>query len=72
VHAAGLRDVPLAKLREAFGREAAKAQDLVGAKFAVARTAKLPKDWRSDARRVGPLPTGLFEVVRFKDQDLAH
>lgn len=72
VHAAGLRDAPLAKLREAFIREATKAQDLVGAKLPVAETAKLPKDWRAEARRVGPLPSGLFEIVRFKDQDLAH
>jgi ring-1,2-phenylacetyl-CoA epoxidase subunit PaaC len=72
VHAAGLRDVPLAKLREAFGREAAKAQDLVGAKFSVAMAVTRPTGWRTDARRVGPLPAGLFEVVRFKDQDLAH
>ena len=72
VHAAGLRDVPLAKLREAFIREATKAQDLVGTKFPIAKTAKLPKEWRTEARRAGPLPAGLFEVVRFKDQDLAH
>ena len=31
-----------------------------------------PAEWRDDARRVGPLPDGLFEVVRFKDAELAH
>jgi 1,2-phenylacetyl-CoA epoxidase catalytic subunit len=72
VHAAGLRDVPLAKLREAFIREVTKSQDFIGTTLSVPTAAGLPKDWRRDARRVGPLPAGLYEVVRFKDQDLAH
>jgi 1,2-phenylacetyl-CoA epoxidase catalytic subunit len=72
VHAAGLRDVPLAKLREAFIREVTKSQDFIGTALSVPAAAALPKDWRRDARRVGSLPAGLYEVVRFKDQDLAH
>lgn len=72
VHAAGLRDVPLAKLREAFVREAAKAKELVDPSVKLSRRATVPREWRADARRVGPLPDGLFEVVRFKDPALAH
>lgn len=28
--------------------------------------------WREAARRMGPLPASLFEVIRFKDPELAH
>ena len=72
VHKAGLRDVPVTKLREAFVREVAKAKDAVGASVKVPKTVKMPKDWRADARRLGALPEGLFEIVRFKDPSLAH
>ena len=72
VHKAGLRDVPVAKLREAFVREVAKAKVAAGASVKVPKTVKMPKGWRADARRLGAVPEGLFEVVRFKDPGLAH
>ncbi|MEX2454891.1 MAG: Phenylacetic acid catabolic protein [Rhodospirillaceae bacterium] len=72
VHAAGLRDVPLKSLREAFAQEAAKSVKLLGSPVKQAKSAKFVKDWRGDARRFGPMPDGLFEVVRFKDAEIAH
>lgn len=73
LHAAGLRDVPLAKLRETFAAEVAKGGDKLGAPLNLPKAAPKPgKDWRADARRAGPLPKGLFEMVRFKDPELAH
>ena len=72
VHEAGLRDVPLKSLRDAFIKEASKAEALLGADLEIEKSPKISKDWRSDARRTGPLPGGLFEVVRFKDPELAH
>jgi ring-1,2-phenylacetyl-CoA epoxidase subunit PaaC len=72
VHDAGIRDVPLKKLRDAFIKEAGTAEKLLGAKLKQEKSVKFAKDWRSDARRFGPMPDGLFEVVRFKDPELAH
>lgn len=72
VHEAGLRDMPIAKLREAFVRDVAKAKDSLGADLKAVDSVDMPKDWRTDARREGALPEGLFEVVRFKDPGLAH
>ena len=72
VHEFGIRDVPLRKLREAFVKEAAGAEKYLGSKLAQDKTAKFAKDWRADARRFGAMPKGLFEVVRFKDPELAH
>lgn len=72
VHKAGLRDVPLKDLRDAFVKEVAKATKALGTPVKQPKTVKFVKDWREDARRFGPLPAGLFEVVRFKDAELAH
>jgi len=72
LHAAGIRDVPLKKLRDAFIKEAASAEKYLDAKLKQEKTVKFAKDWRSDARRFGAMPEGLFEVVRFKDAELAH
>lgn len=72
VFAAGLRDVKLGALRRAFVKEAAGAAELLGAPVSQKAPARVDKDWRRDARRVGPLPDGLFNVVRFKDAELAH
>lgn len=71
VHAAGLRDVPLKKLREAFVKEADPSK-LLGTPVKQDKKVKLGKDWRDAARRAGPMPAGLYEVVRFKDPELAH
>lgn len=72
VHDADLRDVPVKKLREAFIKEAEKAEKLLGVELAYDKSVKFTKDWRSDARRFGPMPKSLFEVVKFKDPELAH
>jgi 1,2-phenylacetyl-CoA epoxidase catalytic subunit len=72
VYDAGIRDVPLKTLREAFIKEAGNAEKALGAKLKQEKSVKFAKDWRSDARRFGPMPEGLFEVVRFKDPELAH
>ena len=72
VHEAGIRAVPLKKLRDAFIKEAVGAEKLLNAKLTREKSVKFTKDWRSDARRSGPIPDSLFEVVRFKDAELAH
>lgn len=72
VHDAGVRDVPLKDLRDAFVKETADAKKMLGAPVKQQKTVKFVKDWREDARRFGPLPAGLFEVIRFKDPELAH
>lgn len=72
VHAADIRDVPLKKLRDAFIKEAASAEKYLDAKLKQEKTVKLAKEWRNDARRLGPMPQSLFEVIRFKDPELAH
>ena len=72
VHEAGIRDVLLKALRDAFIKEAASAEKYLGADLTLNKSPKFAKDWRADARRFGPMPDSLFEVVRFKDQELAH
>ena len=72
VFKAGLRDVRLSKLRSAFVRETAQAAEMLGAPLEHDTSAGVGADWRRDARRSGPLPAGLFNVVRFKDAELAH
>ncbi len=73
VFEAGERDMPLATIREAFAAEAAKVANHLGGRAPdMADAAALPAGWREDARRLGQLPSGLFEVVRFKDPELAH
>lgn len=71
LHAAGQRDMPVARIREAFLKEVTKAATLVGAPLPTDRPAVFEKSWRPEARRHGPIPAGLWEVVRFKDQELA-
>lgn len=72
VHKAGIRDVPVSALRDAFLKEATATVKLLGSPVKKPKAAKLAKDWRKDARRIGALPAGLFEVVRFKDSEIAH
>ena len=66
------REVPLKNLREAFIKETTAAEKLLGADLEQEKSVKFAKDWRSDARRFGAMPDGLFEVVRFKDAEIAH
>ena len=64
--------MPLKKLRDAFMKEAAGAEKYLDAKLKQEKSVKFAKDWRGDARRFGPMPDSLFEVIRFKDPELAH
>jgi 1,2-phenylacetyl-CoA epoxidase catalytic subunit len=72
LHAAGLRDLPVDKLRRAFAAEAAKIADVVHQPVELPDAAPTAAGWRADARRAGVLPPRLYEVVRFKDQAAAH
>ena len=58
--------------RDAFVREVAAAEKHLGAPLERVDEVPPGDDWRTDARRAGPLPKGLYEVVRFKDPQLAH
>ncbi|GAA4539177.1 Phenylacetic acid catabolic protein [Pseudonocardia xishanensis] len=71
LHAAGERAVTPEQLRTSFLVDVAVELKSFGM---VASAALTPPsgDWRDDARRRGPLPEGLFEVIRFKDPALAH
>lgn len=68
--AAEMRDAPISKLRQEFVKQAFDASDPLGASRNAA--IRIPENWRTDARRTGPMPDRLFEVVRFKDSALAH
>lgn len=74
--AAGLRDDPVSAIRAGFAREVADgAEPLVAGgppAGAAADRRGVPDGWRPEARRAGPLPAGLFEVIRFKDEELAR
>ncbi|MEC8087217.1 MAG: hypothetical protein VX156_05235, partial [Pseudomonadota bacterium] len=72
VHQAGDRNTPLRKLRDAFLKEAGSAEKLLGAELTQEKSVDFGKDWRSNARRSGAMPDSLFEVVRFKDSEIAH
>ncbi|MGQ9367038.1 Phenylacetic acid catabolic protein [Azospirillum sp. ST 5-10] len=72
LHAAGLRDTPLAAIRAAFVAQAESRSGLLGADLPWQPPQVDAAGWRRAARRHGPLPAGLFEVIRFKDAELAH
>ncbi|MBO0826869.1 MAG: phenylacetate-CoA oxygenase subunit PaaI [Streptosporangiales bacterium] len=71
LHAAGLRDDPLPDIRAGFVGEVRSALKPFGVD-ATGVEATFEADWRPDARRTGPLPERLFEVIRFKDQEIAR
>ena len=52
--------------------EAAAAAEKLGTSLKLAKPVAMGKGWRRDARREGALPAGLFEVIRFKDSEIAH
>jgi 1,2-phenylacetyl-CoA epoxidase catalytic subunit len=58
--------------RDAFVREVAAGEKHLGAALQRVDTVSFGNAWRAGARRAGPLPKGLYEVVRFKDPQLAH
>jgi ring-1,2-phenylacetyl-CoA epoxidase subunit PaaC len=72
LHAAGQRSIPLAALKESFGREVAKIVDIVGLDLALPADVDRGDDWRPESRRSGALSDSLFEVIRFKDPQAAH
>ncbi|MBN9430740.1 MAG: phenylacetate-CoA oxygenase subunit PaaI [Burkholderiales bacterium] len=71
-YAEGDAALPGSALRERFVQELAPTLKLVGIDQVPASTADHRADWRSDARRHGAMPEGIYEVVRFKHQELAH
>ncbi len=73
LYEAGERDLPLAEIRAAFVEQAQGVGAHLGGPAPVfPAPASSSQGWRADARRSGPLPGSLFEVVRFKDPELAR
>ena len=67
-----MRDAPIAELRQAFVKQTAEAGDLLGTPVEQKKAVQVPENWRTDARRTGPMPNRLFDIIRFKDPALAH
>jgi 1,2-phenylacetyl-CoA epoxidase catalytic subunit len=75
LHANGERRTPVTELCEQFQTEVAddlKSAGLTAVPAPDQAAAGRLAPWRPAARRRGPLPAGLFEVIRFKDPDIAH
>jgi ring-1,2-phenylacetyl-CoA epoxidase subunit PaaC len=68
---AGLRDDPVDGIRSGFVDAVHAATADLGVDVDRLRAVSF-EGWRSHARRVGDLPAGLFEVIRFKDEELAR
>jgi 1,2-phenylacetyl-CoA epoxidase catalytic subunit len=69
---AGLRDIPTTKMRKAFAAEIGKGSSWIGKGVDLPQSAPLPDGWIAAHRRAGPLPSGLFDAVRFRDPEAAH
>lgn len=67
----GLRDDPLDAIRSGFVDEVRAAIADLGVDVDRLPAASF-EGFRPDARRTGELPAGLFEVIRFKDEELAR
>jgi 1,2-phenylacetyl-CoA epoxidase catalytic subunit len=82
LHEAGQRDDPIADIRAGFIAEVTATLAAFESELAPGREPALGikptpqvsfgSGWRPEARREGALPPGLFEVIRFKDSDLAR
>lgn len=72
LHAADLRDDPVVDIRSGFAGEVNDVIGLLGVSTDELPAATFGPDWRPAARRTGDLPAGLFEVIRFKDEELAR
>lgn len=72
LHRAGQRDDSIADIRAGFVAEVARTLAAFSLDLEPGPQLRFGPNWRSDARREGPLPGGLFEIVRFKDPDLAR
>jgi hypothetical protein len=72
LYEAGLRAVPIDALRADFAQGVG--QVLLGERPApyFSTRPSVGRGWRRDTRRRGALPAGLYEVIRFKDPELAH
>lgn len=71
LHGSGERSRPVDELRESFLGDVMAEMKTLGIVTPATWTPP-PEQWRPDARRRGPLPESLFEVIRFKDSALAH
>lgn len=69
---AGERKLSLDALRASFLAESDKTLSLIASSPVPTEAPTFGPEWRRDARRHGPLPQGLYEVIRFKDSELAH
>lgn len=69
---AGWRDDRIDDIRTGFVREVGNMTASVGVDVTGLPAPTFSADWRPRARRTGPLPPGLFEVIRFKDRELAR
>lgn len=72
LHKAGLRDVPMSKLRDAFAAEIRKGSAWIDARPDLSPKSVATDGWNPAHRRCGALPGGLFEAIRFKDAEAAH
>lgn len=69
---AGERNVALATLRDSFMTESDKTLTIVSPTPLPSDAPTFGPEWRRAARRHGALPQRLYEVIRFKDAELAH
>jgi 1,2-phenylacetyl-CoA epoxidase catalytic subunit len=72
LHRAGQRDDPIADIRAGFVAEVTRTLSAFPLELDPEPKLFFGPWWRPAARREGVLPSGLFEVVRFKDPDLAR
>ena len=72
LHEAGLRNVPLAALKESFTQEVQKIAKIVGLDPDLPAEVAPGEDWRPDNRRNGALSDSLYEAIRFKDPEAIH
>lgn len=70
--AAGWRDPGIGDIRSGFIDEVQQSAAGFGVDLAMLPGPVFTPQWRPRARRTGSLPAGLFEVIRFKDAELAH
>jgi len=67
-----IRRVPMEAIRRSFIDKLGAGSKLLGAPLNTSSASSSLDEWSARLRRSGPLPAGLFEVVRFKDPALAH
>ena len=68
----GMRDSSLRDIRDGFLSEVTQGLQRFGFDVRGLREVSSPFPWRPEVRRRGPLPEGLFEIIRFKDPELAR